>query len=96
MTTSQDVFEVQQIKCDKKCGEESYYLVSWKATVTSKSNINYFIERYKAEIKNLFVCNGAHKIIWKDTWVSESDLKDTCDEILGAYLLLKLYKLYAS
>ena len=90
MTASPQDFEVQQILSDKVDGDNTYYLIRWKVTVTR--NIQPFLERYQAEIKNTFHMNGEHKIIWKDSWMPARSLKDTCDELMAAYLLLKLYK----
>ena len=90
MTASQQDFEVQQILADKIGDENTYYLIRWKVTVTS--NIQPFLERHKAEFKNSVCLNGVHRITWKDSWMPAAALKDTCDELLGAYLLLKLYK----
>lgn len=92
MTSPSHVFEVHQILSDKIEWGNAYYLIRWKVTVTR--NIQPFIERYQAEIKNTLVMNGdgVHKIIWKDSWMPATALKDTCDELMCAYLLLKLYK----
>ena len=90
MTASQQDFEVQQILSDKIEGGSAQYLIRWKATVTS--NIQPFLERYQAEIKRAVGKNGMHKIIWKDSWMPAAALQETCDELVGAYLLLKLYK----
>ena len=89
MTASPQDFEVQQILADKVDGHNTYYLIRWKVTVTR--DIQPFLERYQAEIKNSFDKNGVHIITWKDSWMPAAALKDTCDELMGAYLLLKLY-----
>ena len=70
--------------------DNTYYLIRWQVTVTS--NIQPFLERHQAEIKSIVFTKAMHRITWKDSWLPASALKDTCDELLGAYLLLKLYK----
>lgn len=90
MTPSQQHFEVEQILADKIDEEKTYYLIRWKVTVTR--NIQPFLERYQAEINNTCCTSGVHRITWKDSWMPAAALKDTCDELVGAYLLLKLYK----
>ena len=90
MTASQQDFEVQQILADKIDEDNTYYLIRWKETVTS--TIQPFLERYQAEIKNTLCTSGVHRIIWRDSWMPAAALRNTCDELLGAYLLLKLYK----
>ena len=82
-------FEVQRILSDKVEGGQAYYLVRWKATVTS--NVRPFVERYHAEIRNMFCQDGVFKIVWKDSWLPATALQHTCDELLAAYLVLKLY-----
>ena len=90
MTASHQDFEVKQILADKIDEDNTYYLIRWKVTVTR--NIEPFLERYQAEIKNTFCTSGVYRITWKDSWMHAAALKDTCDELMCAYLLLKLYK----
>ena len=90
MAKPSQAFAVHQILSDKIEWGNTYYLIRWEVTVTR--NIQPFLERYQAEIKNVLVMNGVHKIVWKDTWMPATALKDTCDELMGAYLLLKMYK----
>ena len=67
-------------------------MIRWKDTIAdSAENIQHLLERHQDEIKHAFYKNGVHRIIWKDTWMPETSLKDTCDELLGAYLLIKMY-----
>ena len=90
MTASRHDFEAQQILADKIHEGHIYYLIRWKVTVTS--NIQPFLEHRQAEIKNKFCKNGVHRITWKDSWMPVTALQDMCDELVGAYLRLKLYK----
>ena len=90
MTASHQDFEAQQILADKIHEGHIYYLIRWKVTVTS--TIQPFLELRQAEIKNRFCKNGVHRITWKDSWMPVTALQDTCDELLSAYLHLKLYK----
>lgn len=80
-------FEAEKIINDRIEGGESYYLVCWKNTYTN--NINLYVS-YKNEIKKLIKYKNEYCIIWKSTWLPVRNLQN-CDEILGAYLLLKLY-----
>ena len=88
MTTIPTVFEVNAIIDDKICDGETYYCVSWKNSTTK--DLNCF-GAYKKDMKNVVKIKGIYIIYWEETWMSYEELKDTCDEILGAYLLLKLY-----
>ena len=82
-------FEVNKIVGDKLYRGESYYCVEWKNTKTNNIGLYSY---YKNEIERVIKINKKTYIIeWKTTWMKFEELKDGCDEILGAYLLLKLY-----
>ena len=88
MPSVQDVFEVERIIEDKLCGGETLYLVHWRNTVTRE--LGPFLKRYGKEIKNVWAVACQLSIVWHDSWLSAHALQDSCDEILAAYLLLKL------
>ncbi|MCP4140260.1 MAG: hypothetical protein GY755_08225 [Chloroflexi bacterium] len=67
---------------------KSYYLIQWKDTITT--NIETY-KCYKNDIKKITKLRKKFIIEWKNTWMKFENIKDTCDEILGAYLLLKLH-----
>ena len=89
MSTITSEFEANKILNDKIYNGESYYLVEWKNTITDCLEL---YKNWKNDIKNIIkINNNKFIIIWKNSWISYNNLKDGCDEILGAYLLLKLY-----
>ena len=90
MPSVQDVFEVERIIADKRFGGETLYLVRWRNTVTT--DLRLFLEQYRGEIKNVFAVDRRLSIVWHDTWLPEHALQESCDEILAAYLLLKLFE----
>ena len=89
MSTNSNTFEVQGILNDQVTTKgESLFLVSWKDTTTTKPLL---YATFTKEMKSIFKKGKTFVIVWKDTWMTFDELKDTSDEILGAYLLLKLY-----
>ncbi len=84
-----DTFEVNNIIRDRIHNGISYYLVEWKNTITT--DISAF-KTYKNDIKKVTKFKNYVVIEWKNTWMEFDQLKYSCDEILGAYLLIKLYK----
>ena len=81
-------FEANKIINDKIYNGQSYYLVEWKNTITDSLEL---YKDWKNDIKNIVKTkNNKFIIIWKESWILYKNL-NKCDEILGAYLLLKLY-----
>ena len=89
MATCEEDFEVEKILDDKVDAGTSHYLVRWKRTATK--NIQHYLTRYRPEIKHVIKINDSYILVWKDSWMPANALQETCDELLGAYLLLKLY-----
>ncbi len=81
-------FEAIGIVDDKCNNGKSYYLVEWKNTITNNPQA---YQSYKNDIKRVRKGKNKYIIKWKKTWMEFHELKSGCDEILGAYLLLKLY-----
>ena len=91
MSSSQGVFEVERIISDKLSNGETLYLVRWSNTVTTE--LRPFLKKYRKEINNVFDVGAQLTIVWHDSWLPVHALQESCDEILAAYLLLKLFKL---
>ena len=87
MSTINQEFEAHKIIDDKIYCGESYYKVEWKNTITDCIEL---YKPWKNEIKLIEKKNNKFIIYWKETWMHINSLKEGCDEILGAYLLLKL------
>ena len=91
MSSDQDVFEVDRVLEDKRSNGETEYLVSWKNTVAKgKEDLRFFLKNYGQEVRNVWAVGNAFTIVWHNSWLPACDVQETCDEILGAYLLLKL------
>ena len=87
-----NAFEVERILSDKISNgksRETLYLVQWKITKTK--DMRPYLSQYREEIRNVWAVGSELSIVWHDSWLPASALQDSCDEILGAYLLLKLY-----
>ena len=82
-----DIFEVRTIIAEKIIDGNSYFRVVWKHTITK--NLTAY-KKYKEEVQELTKMQDEYVICWKDSWMSFEQLHEDCDEILGAYLLLKL------
>lgn len=83
-----NIFEVNKILDDKIENGTSFYLIEWKDTKT-KDILLY--SQYEDEIKKArFGHDHIFTIQWKLAWMCVDEVKDSCDELLGAYLLLKL------
>ena len=82
------IFEANKIVEDKMYRGQTYYCVEWKNTVTN--NVDVY-KCFKKDMKNVIKMNQKYIIEWENTWVKYEELKEGCDEILNAYLLLKLY-----
>ena len=91
MSAISDIFEVEEILDDDVRKGQSLFLVSWKDTKTSKPLL---YETYKKEMKSLYKKGKTFVIVWKDTWMTFDELKDGSDEILGAYILMKLHNFH--
>ncbi len=83
-----NTFEVNRIINDKVTSGTSYYLIEWKDT-TTVNILSY--QCYKKEMKRVIKINNKYIIKWKNSWLKFDNIKESCDELLGAYLLLKLY-----
>ncbi len=83
-----NTFEVKRIINDKVRNGVSYYLVQWNNTTTI--NISTY-KCHKKDMKRIIRVNNKFIIEWKNTWMKFEDIREGCDEILGAYLLLKLH-----
>ena len=88
MAADSTTFEVQGILDDDVRKGQSLFLVSWKNTRT-RTPLVY--EPHKKEMRSIFKKGNVFIIVWKDTWMTFDELKDGSDEILGAYMLMKLY-----
>ena len=88
MAANFDSFEVEGILRDEVREGQAMFLVSWKRTRTTEP---LHFESYTEEMKFLFKDGETFIVVWKPSWLTFDDLKDSADEILGAYLLLKLY-----
>ena len=89
MSSETDTFEVERILDDKVSGGKTQYLVRWSNTLTT--DFRPFLKRYGKAIRNVTAVDSKLSIAWHDSWVPARELKNGCDEILAAYLLLKLY-----
>ena len=94
MSSVQDVFDVDCIIADKFSAGEAFYLVRWKNTITTE--LQPFLTQYKEEIKNVFAGGSRLFIVWHDSWLPGQALEESCDEVLAAYLVLKLSKACSS
>ena len=88
MSTDCDTFEVEGILEDDVHKDQSVFLVSWKDTKTTQPLL---YETFTKDMKSIFKKGKKFTIVWKPTWLTFDELKDGSDEILGAYLLLKLH-----
>ena len=91
MSTVSNIFEVQEILDDDVRKGQALFLVSWKNTETSKPLL---YQSYTDEMRSIFKKGKVFIIVWKDTWMTFDELKDGSDEILGAYILLKLHNFH--
>ena len=82
-----DVFEVNRIIDDKVHEGQSYYLVEW--TKTTADSLSLY-KRYKNDVKRITRIDDKFIVEWNPSWLPAQQVIDGCDEILGAYLLLKL------
>ena len=88
MSTEDETFEVNRILEDDVRKGQSIFLISWKDTKTTQPLL---YDAFTKDMKSIFKKEKTFTIVWKPTWMTFAELKDGCDEILGAYLLLKLY-----